>query len=260
MVALLTMRGPEFLALFIGTSIAVYFLVFAAIAAGEPRSDGMRIRDPYMIAYLRGGLEELIRVVVLSLAIRGLLKISATGIQTADPTEIARADLPVEKAILEVCRTQVTPVVIRQNVRVWGTGQEYERHLVDHGLLADATVRKSRWFPVLIGVAFLVILAVAKIDVAPRYRALEHSFSHHRDSCRGDSPATPRSSRARHTGAAPFSARAQRPVPFAPTSPRRVVRHRGPRGDNVSSGLRCVRSARNRSKRLAQAISAALVR
>ena len=88
MTALLAMRGPEFLALFIGTSLAVFFLVRAAIVASEPRSDGMRVRDPYMIAYLRGGLEELIRVVVLSLAIRGLLKISGTGIQTADPTEI----------------------------------------------------------------------------------------------------------------------------------------------------------------------------
>jgi uncharacterized protein (TIGR04222 family) len=160
------MRGPEFLALFIGTSIAVCFLVRAAIVAGEPRSDGMRVRDPYVIAYLRGGLEELIRVVVLSLAIRGLLKIAGTGIQVADPTEINRADLPVEKAILEACRQQVTPAMIRQNGRVWAVGQEFEHQLVDLGLLADATVRKARWFPVLIGVAFLVTLAVAKIEAA----------------------------------------------------------------------------------------------
>ena len=166
MAALLTMRGPEFLALFIGTAIAVCFLVRAAIAASEPSSDGMRVRDPYMIAYLRGGLQELIRVVVLSLAIRGLLKIAVTGIQIADPTEINRADLPIEKALLEACRQQVTPATVRQNTRVWAAGQEFEHQLVDLGLLADATVRKLRWFPVLIGVAFLVTLAVAKIEVA----------------------------------------------------------------------------------------------
>jgi uncharacterized protein (TIGR04222 family) len=166
MTALLSMRGPEFLALFIGTAIAVCILVRVAIAAGEPRSDGMRARDPYMIAYLRGGEGELIRVVVLSLAIRGLLKISGTGIQTVDPTEIKRADLPVEKAILEACRQQVTPILLRQNGRVEAAGQEFEYQLVALGLLADAAVRKLRWFPVLIGVAFLVALAVAKIEVA----------------------------------------------------------------------------------------------
>ena len=79
-------------------------MVFAAIVAGEPRSDGIRVRDPYIIAHLRGGLQELIRVVVLSLAIRGLVKISGTGIQTADPTEVNRAASPVEKAILDACR------------------------------------------------------------------------------------------------------------------------------------------------------------
>ena len=45
-------------------------------------------------------------------------------------------------------------------------GAQYEHELVDLGLLADATVRKLRWFPVLIGVGFLVTLAVAKIEVA----------------------------------------------------------------------------------------------
>jgi uncharacterized protein (TIGR04222 family) len=93
---LLTLRGPEFLALFIAICVVVYFLVSGAIAVGERRTpgDAPRIRDPYVIAYLRGGFEELVRVVTLSLVLRGLLQLDAERLRTADPTEIDRADVP----------------------------------------------------------------------------------------------------------------------------------------------------------------------
>ena len=88
------MRGPDFLALFIGICVLVYFAVSVAVLTGEaPATGEPRIRDPYVIAYLRGDLQELVRVAALSLVLRGLLKLEADGVRTADPTEIDRVEV-----------------------------------------------------------------------------------------------------------------------------------------------------------------------
>src|ERR1700679_495721 len=124
------MRGPDFLALFIGFCVLVYFAVSVAVLAGDAPSTGEpRIRDPYVIAYLRGDLEELVRVAALSLVLRGLLKLEADGVRTADPTEIDRVEVPIEKVILAGCRERCTLVQLERNAWVRSVGQETRGHL-----------------------------------------------------------------------------------------------------------------------------------
>ena len=88
----------------------MYFVVDALITAREARLPASpRIRDPYLIAYLRGDTRELIRVVALSLNLRGLLAIGKTTFHTLNEAEIERAQLPIEKEILRLCRTFCAP-------------------------------------------------------------------------------------------------------------------------------------------------------
>jgi uncharacterized protein (TIGR04222 family) len=164
---LLTLRGPEFLALFIAICVVIYFLVSGAIAVGERTpGDAPRIRDPYVIAYLRGGLEGLIRVVTLSLVLRGLLQLDAERLRTADPTEIDRANVPIEKVILAACRRRAALEQIQSTTGVRTVGEEYRRHLLDRDLIANEAMELRRRLVVLIGVAVVVSLAIAKIFVA----------------------------------------------------------------------------------------------
>lgn len=167
MMELLTMQGPHFLLLFL-------FLIFMAClmvdGVGKPAiavdGDLVRIRDPYLIAYLRGELDELIRVVTLSLTLRGLLKIDSKGIQVADPSEIERVQVPIEQVILAACRGRATPVLIEANSGVRGVGQEYRRQLVGAGLLLDDSALQTRWYAMWVAIVLLSVLAIAKIIVA----------------------------------------------------------------------------------------------
>src|SRR5262245_36713526 len=98
--------GPQFLVLFaclFGVVFVIVHLIIEKHEASLPSDP--RIRDPYAIAYLRGDTRELIRVVALSLYLRGLIRIQNLTFQTADPAEIERAQVPIEKQFLQICRT-----------------------------------------------------------------------------------------------------------------------------------------------------------
>jgi hypothetical protein len=98
----LDFRGPEFLGFYAITAIVVLGLLYVARAAREggpaPRVD---TGDPYLIAYLRGGANEALRVATIALVDRGLLVADAA---TGQVTARARPDAarrPIERAVLE---------------------------------------------------------------------------------------------------------------------------------------------------------------
>ena len=168
MTALFTLRGPEFLFVYFLLGAVVVVLVTSAIRRSEASlfPQDARLRDPYLIAYLRGDLQELVRVVAVSLTVRGLLNLNDDGVKTVDETEIDRAEVPIEKVVLRACRKRVTPQAIADDSAVRAVGREYERHLVGLGLLPDTAIQDARLRAVLIGVAVLVVIAVTKIIVA----------------------------------------------------------------------------------------------
>jgi len=162
-----SLPGPQFLVLFAGLSCAVWVIVHLMIEVREARlSSDPRIRDPYAIAYLRGDTRELIRVVALSLYMRGLLQIRNTTFVTANPEEIERAHVPIEKQFLQICRTPCQPSTLPQAPQFKAAVDLYHHDLVARGLLADEAVKRQRGVWVLLGSAFLVAVALFKIKVA----------------------------------------------------------------------------------------------
>ncbi|MEA3180208.1 MAG: hypothetical protein QOI59_3731, partial [Gammaproteobacteria bacterium] len=158
------LRGPEFLALFAGLAVVVYFAVDALIAAREARIPSqMRIRDPYAIAYLRGDSRELVRVVALSLGLRGLLQVGKATFKTVDAAEIDRVQIPVEKEVLRLCQTFCAPPALVKSPEFQAAVDEYHRDLVARGLLADEDVRNARWLPIFGGIVLLGAIALSKI-------------------------------------------------------------------------------------------------
>jgi len=73
------LRGPEFLVFYIilgALAIALLFLVSQHIdPVGTVKVD---MSDPYLIAFLRGGKDELVRVATISLVHRKLLQVAGT--------------------------------------------------------------------------------------------------------------------------------------------------------------------------------------
>jgi len=164
---MLTMPGPQFLILFMAICAVVYVSVTVAIRTGEASSFGeQRLRDPYLIAYLRGDVDESIRVAALALLLRGLLKVNTAEFRTVDPSEIDRADVPIEKALLTACREGAGPAQILRNIAVRTAANQYYKQLIDAGLIPDEGAQSRRQRAVLIGIAIVATVAAAKIVVA----------------------------------------------------------------------------------------------
>src|SRR5581483_1386403 len=165
---MLTMRGPQFLLLFATMVVIAYIAVGSVIAARERERWPVRrpIRDPYAIAFLRGGYIELMKVVALALTLRGLLKVGAAKVESTDPQAMERVEVPIEKAVLKACATPVTPESILLSPAVKVSADTYKRELQDLKLLADDEVREVRLRPVLVTLMLLGGLALAKIAVA----------------------------------------------------------------------------------------------
>jgi uncharacterized protein (TIGR04222 family) len=165
---MLTMHGPQFLLLFAIIVVSAYIALGFVIAAREreqwPRSQPLR--DPYAIAFLRGGAAELTKVVALALTLRGLLRLGPSNLQAVDPQDVKRLALPVEKAVLQACVTPATPQAILSHPAVELTANIYKRDLQNQKLLADAEVRTVRLRPVLLALLLVCGLGVAKLTVA----------------------------------------------------------------------------------------------
>ena len=74
------LRGPEFLVFYLFLSAIVIGAVFLLRHVGEKdQAAKPPIDDPYLIAFLRGGAGEALRVTALSLFDRGLLVIKPSG-------------------------------------------------------------------------------------------------------------------------------------------------------------------------------------
>src|SRR5437588_12837497 len=96
----LDLRGPEFLLFYLFlialTPIALMILRRAAEAGDAPK---MELADPYLIAYLRGGENETLRVAIVSLIDRGLLVANGTTITRANQAAANAVRRPIEKLL-----------------------------------------------------------------------------------------------------------------------------------------------------------------
>ncbi len=95
--------GPQFLLFYIVFAAAVVAgLVFwrrrAELSSSSPRID---LSDPYLIAYLRGGEREVLRVATVTLIDRGLLNRNGSHIQRAENASPDSVRRPVEQALLK---------------------------------------------------------------------------------------------------------------------------------------------------------------
>jgi hypothetical protein len=96
------LSGPEFLFFYIGFAALVIiesvFLRRKYESGSPPRID---LSDPLLIAFLRGGHSEAMRVATVSLVDRGLLLCVATRLETAPHARPESVRRPIERAILE---------------------------------------------------------------------------------------------------------------------------------------------------------------
>ena len=160
------MRGPDFLFFYLLIG-AIVITALALLRHASERSDTPKVNlsDPYLIAFLRGGKNEALRVVTMSLIDRNLLTPDGTKISS---TEAAwgKARSELEQKIIKHFTPSAEASSLFKTKEADVDLQRYADELTRLGLLPDDQVKQARSMRMWVALLVLLGLAVAKIVVA----------------------------------------------------------------------------------------------
>jgi len=166
------LRGPEFLLFYFCFSLAVIIAIVVlrrrAESGDAPRID---LGDPYLIAYLRGGEDEALRLAVISLVDRGALAMDGKFIRRADHVTSGMVKYPIEYEALkkfgatgeEASVFEAASVLADDSLK--SALQLYRDKLERAGLMPDANVRRDRRMRLLLALMALGVVGVIKIQI-----------------------------------------------------------------------------------------------
>jgi uncharacterized protein (TIGR04222 family) len=157
------LRGPEFLVFYIALGLLMLFVLFVLRQAAEP-SDAiqMDLSSPYLISYLRGGKNELLRIATISLIHRGLLKVSGTKVSITAPNVMNGAGTSIERKLLSHFAKPKEASSVFSELSF----DEYDADLERLGLLPDDTIRTGRSLRLVVALVVLWGVALSKIAIA----------------------------------------------------------------------------------------------
>ncbi len=163
----LDLTGPQFLIFYIGVGVSVLLLMRAFRVAAEggpaPRID---TSDPYLVAYLRGGKNEALRVATVSLIDRGLLDVDDKDALLARGGAQEIAARPIERVVLRAFAHRRAATDIFTASDTDAPCLEYETRLARAGLVPDAATKAARRRRIAVALVVLLGLAGAKLWVA----------------------------------------------------------------------------------------------
>lgn len=166
--AILDLRGPEFLALYIAIGGCVLLLARARMNAAE-RGDVVApidLKEPLTIAYLRGGGAEVLRVAAFSLVDRGLLLFDGRTLCAKSKVADSLVRRPLEKALLQRLAVATTTRHLLGDTALRSACEQYAQPLRDRSLVASTATYAARRPIFLLGAAILGGLAGVKMIVA----------------------------------------------------------------------------------------------
>jgi uncharacterized protein (TIGR04222 family) len=162
------LHGGAFLLFYLALALVVIWglrLVYRA-AEGESGSAAMSMTDPYLIACLRGGAKEALRVATVALLDRGLLTAAGTTLTSRNRHSVKMVNRPIEKAILARYISAGDADAVFWDPAARAACDAYKKALADNGLLADGSVYGRRLLPTLVALGVLIGVTIAKVGIA----------------------------------------------------------------------------------------------
>jgi uncharacterized protein (TIGR04222 family) len=167
MVSPFDLRGPEFLLFYLVLGacvlLALYFLRYAGDAGDPPQ---VNLSDPYLIAFLRGGPNEVLRVATISLIDRGLLETSGTRVASVRDKSAAALRIPIEKRLFAHFETPAEASSLFKPGVFDYEMTAYESELARLNLIPGEGAEWARNAPRVVAIAVLWGVALIKILVA----------------------------------------------------------------------------------------------
>ena len=160
------LRGPEFLALYAIVctivTVAVFLLRHSAEAFDAPR---INLSDPYLIAFLRGGKNETLRVATISLVDRGLLTASKKSLEAKEEA-LGKTSSPLEQKIVRYFTPSGDATSLFKLSDADPEMRHYENELTRLGLLTDIDQKEAQLLRLAVALLVVLALAIIKIVVA----------------------------------------------------------------------------------------------
>lgn len=160
--------GPQFLLLYIiFAGLVIAGLVFsrrrAELSPSTPRID---LSDPYLIAFLRGGEKEVLRVATVTLIERGLLVRNEQQIQRAENASPDSVRRPIEQALLKKYARPGKVSWIFEDDGLSMACEPYAKTLHRARLLPDDYVHRGRLVRLVIATFLLTGVGFTKVMIA----------------------------------------------------------------------------------------------
>ncbi len=161
------LAGPQFL---------LFYLIFAALVitgsvfwrkrAELTESPRIDLSDPYLIAYLRGGEREVLRVATVALIDRGLLVRAGSQLKRAENASPDSVHRPIEKALLnKYARSGEMSWMFEDDGLSKGC-EPYGRTLRRARLLPDEWVNQRRLMRLVVSCFLLSGVGLTKVLIA----------------------------------------------------------------------------------------------
>ena len=161
------LTGPEFLIFYFFLGVVViaglYITRRVAESGPVPRID---YSDPYLVAYLRGGEPETMRVAAVSLIDRGLLQLRDERLTVVDEKAIELVRRPVEAAVLRRAHAAADLSRFFDSRTIKAATEEYQVKLQQFRLLPDKQIFAVRKFLLLVALGILFGFALISIAAA----------------------------------------------------------------------------------------------
>lgn len=165
----ITLSGPMFLVFYIVFGYIVLTILhkfLLRLSSPVYVSASNLAKDPYKIAYLRGGKNQAIGVATVALHDRGLLEWQKEKLQLAHKDAVLSVQRPIEKALLLYYST---PKKVEASINYSSLNKAcdiYQNELEAQGLLRNSATLKQRLMPCLFAFLILVGLGYLKINFA----------------------------------------------------------------------------------------------
>jgi len=126
----------------------------------------VNLSDPYLIAYLRGGRQEALRVAAVSLIDRGLLKVSGSTIEAVASNAADGVRSPLEQQLLKLCQAPKEAASVHSEHYFDSDMDRHEAELVQLGLMPTGSLKTERAQRLVLVLAILWGVAIVKIALA----------------------------------------------------------------------------------------------
>src|SRR5260221_8612976 len=159
--------GPLFLVFYLFCGAVVLIGVAMLHNFAESRdTTKVNLSDPYLIACLRGGRQEALRVATVSLIDRGLLKVSGSKITSVASNAANGVRSSLEQQLLKLCQAPKEAASVHSEHCFDSDMDRYEAELVQLGLMPTGSLKTERAQRLVLVLAILWGVAITKIILA----------------------------------------------------------------------------------------------